>query len=93
MSDDVKKLLQEYNVVVYELSRSICSIGGNIDGSISSNSDEADYFCGSAEERVPASVFRYYMYEKWAAIYNVLFLIIISHFLLQSTINYPSYTV
>ncbi len=27
-------------------------------------------FCGSEEERVPASVFRYYFYEKWALTYS-----------------------
>lgn len=29
----------------------------------------AGFFCGSEEERVPVSVFRYYVYEKWLANY------------------------
>ena len=54
-----KAILIHYQVVVYEIS---C---------IPSNSKATDsIFCGSEEERAPASVFRHYFYEKWAANYN-----------------------
>lgn len=64
--DEVKAILKEYSAVVYEIPREICSSSGAAYLSAATE----DNFCGSAEERVPASVFRYYFYEKWAAMYN-----------------------
>lgn len=50
---------------MYEVSSRICNGDGQWDGA-----HGADNFCGSDEERVPASMFRYFFYEKWAAAYN-----------------------
>ena len=63
-SDAVKSILKEYAAVVYEVPKEICSAANSTAGASSDN------FCGSADEHVPASVFRYYFYEKWAAVYN-----------------------
>ena len=67
-------MLQEYGAVVYEVSSSICN-GGEWDGA-----HGADNFCGSDEERVPASMFRYFFYEKWAERYNESTLIMLADF-------------
>lgn len=58
ISDDVKAILKFYNAIVYVLPYDLCSRATR------------SIFCGSSEERVPASVFRYYFYEKWAAQYS-----------------------
>ena len=49
--------------MVYEVPYEICS-------KYVHGIQKVDNFCGSEEERVPASIFRYFFYEKWAAIYN-----------------------
>ena len=66
LSDEAKSILLEYDVVVYEVPAKICShyVGGVV------VKEGVDNFCGSEEEKVPASVFRYFFYEKWAAAYN-----------------------
>jgi hypothetical protein len=58
ISDAVKAVLIHYKAVVYVLPDNLCSQATR------------SIFCGSEEERVPASVFRYYFYEKWAAQYS-----------------------
>ena len=58
ISDDVKAVLKEYRAVVYTIPDTLCS------------RETSSIFCGSADERVPASVFRYYFYERWAAAYS-----------------------
>ena len=58
MGHEVKDILIEYKAVVYEISDTLCSKSTD------------SIFCGVEEERAPASVFRYYFYEKWASAYN-----------------------
>ena len=58
LSKEEKSVLKAYKVVVYEISQTLCSKATD------------SIFCGSEEERAPASVFRYFFYEKWAANYN-----------------------
>jgi hypothetical protein len=57
LSDDAIAIINQYNVIAYELSESLCSRATK------------SIFCGSEDERVPASVFRYFFYEKWAVNY------------------------
>jgi len=55
--EEVKTALVKHGAIVYELQSDLCSKAA------------AGFFCGSEEERVPVSVFRYYVYEKWLAAY------------------------
>lgn len=75
-SEEAKGILRDYNVVVYEVPAKICSqyIGGVV------VKEGGDNYCGSEEERVPASMFRYFFYEKWAAAYNESVLILMADF-------------
>lgn len=57
LSDETKAIINRYNVIVYEVPKELCSRATD------------SIFCGSADERVPASVFRYYFYEKWSSNY------------------------
>lgn len=56
-SAEIKAILIRYKAVVYEIPKDLCSRATR------------SIFCGSSDERVPASVFRYYFYEKWASMY------------------------
>jgi hypothetical protein len=67
-SATVKAILQHYKVIVYEIPHDLCSKATR------------SIFCGNEEERVPASVFRYYFYEKWAALYTEASFVLISDF-------------
>jgi hypothetical protein len=58
LTAEVKSILQYYNVVVYEISNDLCS------------KSTSSIYCGSQDERVPASVFRYFFFEKWAVHYQ-----------------------
>ncbi len=58
ITEEVKAILSHFKAVVYVLPKDLCSKAS------------ASIFCGSEEERVPASVFRSYFYEKWAALYS-----------------------
>ena len=81
-SEEIKSILMQYSAIVYEVPHEICSLNptssskATESGGVSSGPDQSppagrqDNFCGSEEERVPASVFRYYFYEKWATLYN-----------------------
>ncbi len=67
-SATVKAILQHYNVVVYEIPHDLCSKATR------------SIFCGNEEERVPASVFRYYFYELWAVHYSPESLLMVADF-------------
>ncbi|KAJ1439151.1 hypothetical protein B484DRAFT_188281 [Ochromonadaceae sp. CCMP2298] len=54
---EIKAILHHHRAVVYLLPPSLCSKATD------------SIFCGSEEERVPASVFRFNFYEKWALLY------------------------
>jgi hypothetical protein len=58
LSPQKKAILKHYNTIVYEIPDTLCSKA------------KSSIFCGNEEERAPASVFRYYFYEKWSANYN-----------------------
>jgi hypothetical protein len=58
LSNKMKQILSHYRAVVYLLPKDLCS------------KETHSIFCGSIDERVPSSIFRYYFYEKWAAIYS-----------------------
>lgn len=64
LTEEMKAILQRHGAVVYLLPPALCSIEK------SSSTLSPSIFCGSAEERVPATAFRYFFYEKWAANYN-----------------------
>jgi hypothetical protein len=68
LDPEIKSFLTEHKVVVYELSSYLCS------------KETKNIFCGSSDERVPASVFRYFFYEKWAALYQPSSLILLTDF-------------
>ena len=68
LSKEEKAVLIHYQVVVYEISHTLCSKATD------------SIFCGSEEERAPASVFRYFFYEKWAANYNAEVLLMLADF-------------
>mmetsp|Transcript_8636 Transcript_8636/g.12885 ORF Transcript_8636/g.12885 Transcript_8636/m.12885 type:complete len:528 (+) Transcript_8636:58-1641(+) len=68
LSEEVKAILRFYRAVVYELPTDLCSKATN------------SIFCGSADERVPASVFRFYFFELWASMYPENSLILITDF-------------
>jgi hypothetical protein len=55
---EMKNILIYYKTIVYLLPTNLCSKATN------------SIFCGSEEERVPASVFRYFFFEKWSAMYT-----------------------
>lgn len=57
ITDIIKRILMHYKATVYVLPKHLCS------------KDKKYIYCGPNEERVPLSVFRYFFYEKWAAIY------------------------
>ena len=65
---DIRKILKHYRAVVYELPATLCA------------KETRSIFCGSQDERVPASVFRYFFYEKWATAYNPSSLILLADF-------------
>jgi len=65
---ETRAVLKHYRAVVYEIPESLCA------------KETRSIFCGSQDERVPASVFRYFFYEKWAAAYNVQSLILLADF-------------
>lgn len=58
ITPEIKSILSHYKAVVYLLPKDLCSKASD------------SIFCGSEEERVPASVFRFYFCEKWAALYS-----------------------
>ena len=64
----VENMLKHYRVIVYLIPDDLCSRATH------------NIFCGSEDERVPASVFRYYFYEVWAAKYSDKSLIMLSDF-------------
>ena len=68
ITTEIKSILSHYKAIVYLLPKDLCS----------KSSDSI--FCGSEEERVPASVFRYYFYEKWAALYSENAVVLITDF-------------
>lgn len=68
VTEEVMAILSHYRAVVYLLPKELCSKATR------------SIFCGSEDERVPASVFRYFFYEKWAAEYSELSLVMISDF-------------
>ena len=57
-AESTKAVLNQYNAVAYELPKNMCQ------------RSPAGFFCGSEDERIPASVFRYYVYEKWLSHYS-----------------------
>jgi hypothetical protein len=57
VTSEIKSILKHYKAVVYLLPKDLCS------------KTTDSIFCGNEDERVPSSVFRFYFYEKWAAIY------------------------
>lgn len=64
LTEEMKAVLQRHRAVVYLLPPALCNIEKT------SSALSPSIFCGSAEERVPATAFRYFFYEKWAANYN-----------------------
>jgi hypothetical protein len=68
LSAEEKAVLIRYQAVVYEISHDMCSKATD------------SIFCGSEEERVPASVFRYFFYEKWAMNYNTEAMLMLADF-------------
>jgi hypothetical protein len=67
-SEEAKAILVKHNAIVYEIPADLCSRATR------------SIFCGSADERVPASVFRYYFYERWASKYSESSLIMYADF-------------
>ena len=65
---EIRAILQHYRAVVYEIPKDLCA------------KETRAIFCGSQDERVPASVFRYFFYEKWAAAYNPQSLLLLADF-------------
>jgi hypothetical protein len=63
LTEAMKQILQQYQATVYLLPPALCSIDKQ-------SPSASRIFCGSAEERVPATAFRYFFYEKWAGMYN-----------------------
>ena len=68
LTEDVKNVLIKYKAIVYELPHNLCA------------KETKSVFCGSADERVPASVFRYFFYEKWSMMYSTTSLIMFTDF-------------
>lgn len=68
LSTEMKAILIHYRAIVYEIPQTLCSKATD------------SIFCGVEEERAPASVFRYYFYEKWATQYNAETLILLADF-------------
>eukprot|EP01037_Dinobryon_pediforme_P021333 gene21333-22171_t len=68
LNEELKEILRYYRAVVYLLPNDLCSKA------------TTSIFCGSAEERVPASVFRFYFFEMWAAMYPDNSLLLITDF-------------
>lgn len=68
LTDDVVRILKHFNVIVYEISSELCSM------------ETQSIFCGSVDERVPASVFRYFFYEIWSLLYSENSLIMLTDF-------------
>lgn len=73
-TDKMKRILEHYRATVYLLPPALCT------QQLGDGSSKGQIYCGSAEERVPATVFRYYFYEKWAANYNTSAHILLSDF-------------
>eukprot|EP01040_Poterioochromonas_malhamensis_P014508 gene14508-16064_t len=68
LNDVTKRILLHYQVIVYLLPKDLCS------------KESRFIYCGSEEERVPMTAFRYYFYEKWSLQYNETSLILLSDF-------------
>jgi hypothetical protein len=68
LTEELKSILIQYKAIVYVISDDLCS------------QESVSIFCGSSDERVPSSVFRYYFYEKWAAQYAPTSLILFADF-------------
>ena len=60
LNDEAKKILKENRVVVYVVAETLCG----------SSTDGKSYYCGTQEERVPLSAFKYYFFELWATVYH-----------------------
>lgn len=52
LPEETKAILTQHRAVVYEIPHNLCA------------KQTKSIFCGSQDERVPASVFRYFFYEK-----------------------------
>ena len=68
ITTEIKSILLYYKTIVYLLPINLCSKITNF------------IYCGNEDERVPSSVFRYYFYEKWSALYNENTMILITDF-------------
>lgn len=68
INNEIKQILMHYHVIVYVLPQDLCA------------KETKSIYCGNEEERVPASVFRYYFYEKWASVYSKDSLLMLSDF-------------
>lgn len=68
VTKEAMAILAYYKAVVYLLPKDLCSKATR------------SIFCGSEDERVPASVFRYFFYEKWAAMYSETSLVMTTDF-------------
>jgi hypothetical protein len=77
MTPEAKQIMLTHRAVVYQLPSDICSVGAP---TLGDTGFSAGYFCGSEQERIPVSVFRYYVYEKWTALYDENSLIFLSDF-------------
>jgi hypothetical protein len=73
----IKTILIYYKVIVYLLPSDLCN---NKDTATTGNGNGNVIFCGSTEERVPITSFRYNFYEKWLIHYNETSKILISDF-------------
>lgn len=59
LDSEIEVVLQRHNAVVYVIPENLCSYA-----SITS------VFCGTEQEQVPLSVFKYYFYELWSSLYQ-----------------------
>lgn len=68
LNAEIKNFLINYNITVYTISENLCL------------HQTDNVFCGSNGDYVPASIFRYYLYEKWAINYRETSLIYLTDF-------------
>lgn len=77
-TDIRQKFILEYNLIIYTISNTICQYLNSNHSITQSDSVHDNILCGSADEKVPASVFKYFLYEILVSFYSEKVFVIIA---------------
>jgi hypothetical protein len=79
--DTIRRILLHFRATVYLLPPGLCVLSSSTTSSSTQQQQQQQdetVLCGSMQEQVPASVFRYFFFEKWAAQYATQALVLVA---------------